>query len=102
MICNGCGRPKFALGLCSRHYSRQRRGVTELASPQQDAAGLNRNNISGVRGVHWSTNHRRWTVSLRKNRVRFYNGTFEEDELEEAKAAAEALAAKLERELEKA
>jgi AP2 domain len=100
VICKitGCERPKFALGICSRHYSRQRRGVTELASPPQDAAGLNRNNTSGARGVHWCSVRRRWRVSPRQDGTRFYGGTFSEEQLEEACEAARKPASQIERE----
>jgi hypothetical protein len=51
----------------------------------ENRAGLNSNNVSGVRGVYWHKRHQKWCAQFKHNRRDIYVGLF--DDLKEAEAA---------------
>jgi hypothetical protein len=60
---------------------------------QQINRGLDRNNTSGVRGVHWNKERGKWMVKVKLNNKSHFGGYY--DDLEEAAAAAQALRERL-------
>lgn len=53
----------------------------------QNKNGMNKNNVSGMRGVSWNNALQRWKVSIRKDYKYVYQRTFKD--LDEAKKAAQ-------------
>lgn len=63
-----------------------------LVTPKQNVenqAGPNQGSKSGVRGVHWHKQHRKWEVRVCSNYTKYYGGTFAD--MAEAESAAIAL-----------
>ena len=59
----------------------------------ENHSGAYKNSLSGVRGVYWANNRKKWRVSVQHNKKKYEGGLF--DSLEEAEVAAIALRNKL-------
>lgn len=60
---------------------------------QMNNQGMRRNNTSGIKGVSWNKNARKWQAGICRNRKKIHLGLF--GEIAEAAAAIEAARAKL-------
>lgn len=65
--------------------------VATRSQNEQNRSGLNQNNRSGHRGVHWSKSEQKWKVQVTLDRKVHCLGTF--DDLEEAARSASAFRA---------
>lgn len=74
--CTICGRPSRCNGLCSSHYGKKMR--PRKSGPRND-------NTSGVTGVCWNVESKKWIARIGTNGERKYLGRF--STLDEAKAA---------------
>lgn len=54
----------------------------------QNRSGINKNNVSGYRGVIWNSKHGKWQAQAKVNRKQTYLGLFEDKE-EAAKVASD-------------